>query len=76
MANTITEAKAELSALVDRAAEGAEIIISKAGKAVAVHLPYTRATSTRQPGRLRVALSSPQGCTKNPWSLSANMILC
>jgi prevent-host-death family protein len=45
--NTITEAKAHLSSLVDRAAEGEEIIISKAGKAVAVLLPYNRATGVR-----------------------------
>ena len=51
--NTITEAKAQLSALVDGAAGGEEIIISKAGKAVAVLVPYTRATGVRRPGRLR-----------------------
>jgi len=48
---TITEAKAQLSALVDRAAQGEEV--SKAGKAVAVLLPYSRASAARQPGRLR-----------------------
>lgn len=51
--NTITEAKAQLSALVDRAARGEEIIISKAGKAVAVLVPYPRAVHARKPGRLR-----------------------
>lgn len=51
--NTITEAKAQLSALVDRAAGGEEIIISKAGKAVAALVPYSRATGVRKPGRLR-----------------------
>lgn len=51
--NTITEAKAQLSALVDRAANGEEIIISKAGKAMAVLVPYSRATTVRRPGRLR-----------------------
>lgn len=51
--NTITEAKAQLSSLVERAANGEEIIISKAGKAVAVLVPYARATGTRRPGRLR-----------------------
>ena len=50
--NTITEAKAQLSALVERAAAGEEIIISKAGKAVAVLVPYSRATSVRRSGRL------------------------
>jgi len=51
--NTITEAKAQLSALVDRASRGEEIIISKAGKAVAVLVPYSRASTARVPGRLR-----------------------
>lgn len=51
--NTITEAKAQLSALVDPAAAGKEIIISKAGKAVVVLVPYSQATGVRQPGRLR-----------------------
>jgi prevent-host-death family protein len=51
--NTITEAKAQLSALVERAANGEEIIISKAGKAMAVLVPYTHASGTRRPGRLR-----------------------
>lgn len=51
--NTITEAKAQLSELVDRAAHGEEIIISKAGKAMAVLTPYSSATGERRPGRLR-----------------------
>jgi prevent-host-death family protein len=51
--HSISEAKAQLSALVDRAARGEEIIISKAGKAVAVLAPYSRAVHARKPGRLR-----------------------
>jgi prevent-host-death family protein len=51
--NTITEAKAQLSALVERAARGEEIIISKSGTPVAVLAPYSSATGVRQPGRLR-----------------------
>jgi len=47
--NTIT--KAQLSSLVERAANGEEIIISKAGKAVAVLVPYTHASGTRRPGQ-------------------------
>lgn len=50
---TIIEAKANFSALVERAARGEEIVISRAGKPVAVLLPYSRATGTRQPGKLR-----------------------
>ena len=51
--NSITEAKAQLSALVDRAARGEEVIISNAGKPAAVLVPYSRATDVRRPGRLR-----------------------
>ncbi|MFP4432804.1 MAG: type II toxin-antitoxin system Phd/YefM family antitoxin [Spirochaetaceae bacterium] len=51
--HSITEAKAQLSALVDRAAGGEEVIISKAGKPAAVLVPYSRATDVRRPGRLR-----------------------
>jgi prevent-host-death family protein len=51
--NTITEAKAQLSALVERAAGGEEIVISKAGKAVAVLVAYNPSTGVRRPGRLR-----------------------
>ena len=51
--NTITEAKAQLSALVERAASGEEIVICKAGKAVAVLVAYNPSTGARHPGRLR-----------------------
>ncbi len=53
MVNSITEAKAHLSALVERAAHGEEIIIGKAGKPVAVLAPYEQAKHARKPGRLR-----------------------
>ncbi len=49
----ITEAKDQLSELVERAAHGEEIIISKAGNAMAVLAPYSAATGERRPGRLR-----------------------
>lgn len=51
--NSITEAKAQLSALVERASHGEEVIISKAGKPVAVLVPYEKAAIDRKPGRLR-----------------------
>ena len=51
--NSITEAKAQLSALVERAPHGEEVIISKAGKPVAVLVPYERSAIVRKPGRLR-----------------------
>jgi prevent-host-death family protein len=44
------EAKTQLSALVDRAAAGAEIVIAKHGKPLAKLVPY-RAVARRRPGR-------------------------
>lgn len=45
----IAEAKARLSALVDRAAAGEEIILSKSGRPVARLMPLAE-RSPRQPG--------------------------
>jgi prevent-host-death family protein len=44
------EAKTQLSALVDEAAAGAEIIIAKAGRPKAKLVPF-RETARRRPGR-------------------------
>ncbi len=53
------EAKTSLSRLVDRAAKGEEIILSKAGKPLAKLVPYERPAGPRQPGgwegRIRIA---------------------
>ena len=46
------EAKTQLSALVDQAAAGAEIIIAKGGKPMAKLVPF-RQTVRRKPGRVR-----------------------
>ena len=48
----IAEAKAHLSALVDRAAAGEEIILAKAGKAVARLMPLA-GREPRRPGIAR-----------------------
>ena len=48
----LAEAKAKLSALVDRAAAGEEIILSRAGRPVARLMPLAEQTP-RQPGILR-----------------------
>ncbi len=50
---TISEAKARLSELIDRACEGQEVIISRAGKPVAVLRPFRKHELPRQPGVLR-----------------------
>lgn len=44
------EAKTSLSRLVDRAANGEEIILSKAGRPMAKLVPYQRSPEPRQPG--------------------------
>lgn len=44
------EAKMSLSRLVDRAANGEEIILSKAGKPMAKLVPFRRTTEPRRPG--------------------------
>ena len=47
------EAKTTLSKLVDLASAGEEVIIAKAGKAVAILKPYTEAKQKRKPGALK-----------------------
>ena len=49
----IHEAKTQLSRLVERAAAGEEIIISKAGRPMAQLGPIPRAVTPRKPGRWR-----------------------
>jgi prevent-host-death family protein len=49
----IHEAKTHFSRLVERAANGEEIIIGRAGKPVARLVPYTAAITKRKPGAWR-----------------------
>lgn len=49
----IHEAKTHLSRLVERVAQGEEIIIAEAGKPVAKLVPYKPQTQPRQPGYWR-----------------------
>lgn len=46
----LDKAKTFLSRLVDRAASGEEIIISRAGKPMAKLVPFRQAAGPRQPG--------------------------
>jgi prevent-host-death family protein len=48
--SNIHEAKTHLSRLVERAAQGEEIIIAKAGKPMAKLVPYRQPVESRQPG--------------------------
>ncbi len=55
----ISEAKAQLSALIERVVRGEEIIIGKAGRPVAKLVKYERSETRRRPGalagRIRIA---------------------
>ena len=51
MTLNLYEAKTQLSTLVDQAAAGAEIIIAKNGKPMAMLVPYRK--PLRKPGRLK-----------------------
>jgi prevent-host-death family protein len=51
--NTVTEAKAHLSALLERASHGEEIIIGRGGKPIAILEPYDAMRRPRRPGSLR-----------------------
>ena len=51
--NTISEAKAQLSALIEFVRSGEEVIIKKAGRPVAVLGRYTEQAAERTPGALR-----------------------
>jgi len=48
----VSEAKAQLSALLERVARGEEILIGKAGKPVAKLVRYEGADAPRKPGAL------------------------
>ena len=49
----ISEAKAQLSALIEKVLVGEEVIIGKAGKPVAKLVRYQRSEEQRQPGALK-----------------------
>jgi len=51
--DTVTEAKAHLSELLDRVSKGEEVVISRAGKPVAVLEPYRPEHRVRSPGLFR-----------------------
>jgi prevent-host-death family protein len=51
--HTVSEAKASLSELIDKASEGEEIIICRRGRPVAVLRAYRKAERPREPGALR-----------------------
>jgi prevent-host-death family protein len=53
MMRNISQAKAELSALVEAVQKGEEVILAKAGKPVAKLVPYKGPACPREPGALK-----------------------
>jgi prevent-host-death family protein len=49
----ISQAKAELSALIERVLKGEEVILAKAGKPIAKLVPYRGLPGPRTPGSMR-----------------------
>ena len=49
----ISQAKAQLSRLIERVLAGQEVIIGKAGRPVARLIPFERSEERRRPGALR-----------------------
>ena len=50
---SVTEAKAQLSALLARVQNGEEVVIGRAGKPIASLVPYLADRRRRKPGALR-----------------------
>ena len=51
--NSVTEAKASLSSLIEKVIAGQEVIISRARKPVAILTAYRQPRKARKPGALR-----------------------
>jgi len=49
----ISEAKAQLSALIRRVEEGEEVVIGRGGRPVARLVPFDRGAERRKPGALK-----------------------
>ncbi|MCC6953115.1 MAG: type II toxin-antitoxin system prevent-host-death family antitoxin [Deltaproteobacteria bacterium] len=49
----ISQAKAELSKLIEHVIQGGEVVIGKAGKPVAKIIPFHGSVGTRTPGSLK-----------------------
>ena len=49
----ISQARAELSALIELARKGREVVLAKAGKPVAKLIPYRRPGGRRKPGSMK-----------------------
>ena len=69
----IHEAKTHLSRLVERAAAGEEIVISKAGKPMAKLVPYTAKAAIRKGGFLSGKIHESPDCWETDEELISTM---
>ncbi|MGB5984948.1 MAG: type II toxin-antitoxin system prevent-host-death family antitoxin [Desulfobacterales bacterium] len=67
----ISDAKAQLSALIQKVIAGQEVIIGKAGKPVAKLVKYKRADRTRRPGALKGQIQIMDDFDELPADISA-----
>jgi prevent-host-death family protein len=67
----ISEAKAELSALVDAVQKGEEVLIGKAGVPVAKLVRYSGAAARRVPGALKGQIAIHDGFDELPPDIAA-----
>ncbi len=72
MVINVYDAKTQLSKLLDRAANGEEIVLGKSGKPMARLVPYTKKREPRQPGRLAGKIVIADDFDKTPgWLLDS-----
>jgi len=67
----ISEAKAQLSALIDAVSRGEEVIIGKAGRPVAKLIPYPGIAQPRVPGALKGKIKIKRGFDDLPEDIAA-----
>lgn len=67
----ISEAKAELSALIDAVSKGEEVLIGKAGVPVAKLVRYTGVSARRVPGALKGRIMIHEGFDELPADIAA-----
>jgi prevent-host-death family protein len=67
----ISEARAELSSLIDAVSQGEEVLICEAGVPVAKLVRYAGATTTRTPGALKGRITIHEGFDDLPPELAA-----
>ena len=67
----ISEAKAELSALIDAVSKGEEVLIGKAGVPVARLVRYTGGAAKRTPGVMKGRITIHEGFDELPPDLAA-----